>query len=163
MNTLPSRIDPKSDSVLRTSMAGVQIVLAEDDDDARDTLASDLRSHGFVVDTAASGEELVDMLGAYEQRGCKPAAVVTDLYMPGFSGIEVLEGFRDAGWTTPLLLMTAFGGEQVRDQALSLGAVCYIEKPFDTVDLITSLRAAITESPGYAPSAEQTSSAGRAV
>ena len=141
--------DSTTDTGLFASVVGIRIVLAEDDDDARLTLASDLRMHGYEVDTAATGEELVEILGEYEERGCKPDAVVSDLYMPGYSGMEVLEGFRDAGWTTPLLLMTAFGGEEIRRQAQALGAISYVEKPFDTAVLITLLRSAVGQ-PGSA-------------
>ena len=59
--------------------------------------------------------------------------------MPGHSGLEMLAALRREGWTTPVVLITAFGDRWVHDQARQLGAAAVLDKPFD----IDALRAVL--------------------
>ena len=68
-----------------------------------------------------------------------PDAIVSDVRMPGHSGLEMLAALRRAGWTTPVVLITAFGDRWVHDQARQLGAAAVLDKPFD----IDALRAVL--------------------
>jgi DNA-binding response OmpR family regulator len=64
--------------------------------------------------------------------------ILTDVHMPGCSGLDVIEVLRDADWKTPVIVMTAFGDDETRARAEQLGAVM-LEKPFR----LDSLRAAV--------------------
>lgn len=80
----------------------------------------------YEVVTAASGEEALERLSE------KPFdLVVTDIFMPGISGIEVLEKIREAYPQTDVIIMTAYGSQEHRENAMNKGAKYYIEKPFD--------------------------------
>ncbi len=73
--------------------------------------------------------------------------IVSDVCMPGFSGLELLEDVRGAELHTPFILMTAFGSDEVREAARALGAG-YLEKPFRLAALRTTVAARIREGRG---------------
>jgi FixJ family two-component response regulator len=68
--------------------------------------------------------------------------IVTDLQMPGMSGIELLELLRRRAIRLPLILMTAFPEAALRKRALQGGACCFLSKPFEANDLLRCLRQA---------------------
>jgi DNA-binding response OmpR family regulator len=104
----------------------------------RAMVAEALRERGFVVCTVADGTNL---LAATEvgPSGEPFDLVVSDIRMPGCSGLVFLEKLRRAGRTTPVVLMTAFGDEETRDRVISLGAFL-LEKPFDMRSLAVTVR-----------------------
>lgn len=114
------------------------ILLAEDDHALRQLVARVLRSDGFHVVEAANGTSLLDHVGTaiLHGRGDRPVdLVITDIRMPGRSGLDVVAGLREADWSTPILVVTAFGSPETRDEALRLGALALIDKPFDVFEL----------------------------
>ena len=110
-----------------------RIILAEDDDEMRDLIASSLRKDGYDVTLAKDGGELLARL-AFQSFD----VVISDIRMPVCSGTHVLDGLRDASWTTPVILMTAFGDEETRAHVESRDAV-FFDKPFDLDDLRTAV------------------------
>lgn len=110
-----------------------RIILAEDDDEMRDLIASSLQKDGYEVTLAKDGSELLARLAFQEFD-----VVISDIRMPGVSGMNVLEGLRDARWTVPVILMTAFGDEETRARVESKDAVLF-DKPFDVDDLRTAI------------------------
>jgi CheY-like chemotaxis protein len=117
-----------------------RVFLADDDFDIRLLVSTTLRREGFDVVEAATGSELLDHVGASMLFGedQPPELIVSDIRMPGFSGLGILEGLRASNWTTPFVLITAFGGELAIREAISRGADAVLEKPFD-VDVLVSL------------------------
>lgn len=109
------------------------IILAEDDQEMRDMIASSLRKDGYEVTLAKDGGELLARLAKGEFD-----VVISDIRMPGCSGMNVLEGLREARWTVPVILMTAFGDEETRARVESNDAV-FFDKPFDVDDLRTAV------------------------
>jgi len=118
-----------------------QVILAEDDPDFRALVAAALRRAGFTVVECEHGMRLVEHLDRV-LRGSKgaPLAIVSDVRMPGVSGISVLEELFGLALDIPVILMTAFGGPDLHEAAGRLGAVCVLDKPFDLEELITHLR-----------------------
>jgi CheY-like chemotaxis protein len=122
------------------------VLLAEDDDDLRALLVDALRSEGFGVIECANGFALVEALVSRLEVG-EPAfdLVVSDVRMPGFSGLSVLEGL--SGWDElqrlPMVLITAFGNARLHELARQFGAVSLLEKPFETAALMRVVREAI--------------------
>jgi DNA-binding response OmpR family regulator len=110
-----------------------RIILAEDDHEMRDMLAMSLRKDGYDVTLAKDGSELLARLAFQEFD-----VVVSDIRMPGCNGMSVLEGLRDARWTMPIILMTAFGDAETRARVESNDAVLF-DKPFDVDDLRTAI------------------------
>jgi DNA-binding response OmpR family regulator len=119
--------------------AAARVLLAEDDDEMRALVAAALRGDGYeVVEASDGGRLLVAITDAYADGSAREAfdLVVSDVRMPVSSGLSVLESLRKASWTTPVILMTAFGDDATRSRAEALGAVLF-DKPFDVDDLRT--------------------------
>jgi len=110
----------------------------DDDPGQRSLLNSFLRSQGFETALADSGEHALEML-----RAGKFAMMISDVRMPGLSGLETLRRARQEHATLPVLLVTAF--TDIRDAVAAMrdGAVNYLAKPIDLDELLNSVRQAI--------------------
>jgi DNA-binding response OmpR family regulator len=111
-----------------------RVLVAEDDAAMRDLIASDLRREGYEVVVAGSAEELFARIGRIAVRGGGSpesiAVIISDIRMPGLSGMDVLSAVRGASWRTPVILITAFGSEEIHREAAELGARAVLDKPF---------------------------------
>jgi CheY-like chemotaxis protein len=117
-----------------TERRAPRILLAEDDDDIRSSLEDLLRLGGYDVYTVGNGGELLDYLAAWilGDTAENPAdVIVTDIRMPGFSGLSILEGLRARGWQLPVVVMSAYGDDEVRERVRRLGAAVFVAKPFE--------------------------------
>ena len=115
-----------------------RVLVAEDDQEFRRLLARTLRGAGYEVVETASG---VDFLDAFADALLKDAdldavcdLIVTDVRMPGFSGLSILDGLRSLGCATPAIVVTAFGDETTREAAKAVGALL-MDKPFELDEL----------------------------
>lgn len=118
-----------------------RILLAEDDAAMRDLLTATLRSEGYKVVPARSGSEALERLGSARLGHRRYDAIVSDIRMPGPSGLDVLSGLRAAGERLPIVLITAFGSDATHARALRLGASAILDKPF----LLETLVAVVDE------------------
>jgi CheY-like chemotaxis protein len=123
------------------AMAPPRVLLAEDDAEMRELVASSLRRDGFEVVELRDGGELFDHIGISwvgppDHR--RPDLVISDVRMPGFSGLEILDILRQADWALPVILITAFGDADLHQEAQRLGAAAVFDKPFDLDDLRTA-------------------------
>jgi DNA-binding response OmpR family regulator len=122
------------------------VLLAEDDHELRSLVASTLRREGFNVVEARNGTELLEQVGSSlldRKHRVRFDLIITDLRMPGKSGLDILNGLDQGGITTPVLLMTAFGDERTHVLARRFGAVGVLDKPFDLDQLIALAAEAI--------------------
>jgi DNA-binding response OmpR family regulator len=103
-----------------------RILLAEDDAALRDLMAAALARDGHEVVEASDGSEVLDLL-AEETLDL----IVSDVHMPGWSGLDVLAGLSRDPASPPVVLVTAFGDSQLHADALRLGARATMDKPFD--------------------------------
>jgi two-component system response regulator PilR (NtrC family) len=106
-----------------------RILVVEDEKSMRDLLAMMLRKEGFVVETADSGREARDRIETGREGA--PDLVISDISMPGMSGLELLRYVRKGSAETAVILMTAYGSKETAIEALNEGALYYVEKPFD--------------------------------
>ena len=115
-----------------------RILIVDDDPGQRSLLNSFLRSQGFETALADSGERALEML-----RSGKFAMMISDVRMPGLSGLETLRRARQEQVTLPVLLVTAF--TDIRDAVAAMrdGAVNYLAKPIDLDELLSSVRQAV--------------------
>lgn len=121
-----------TESDARVSEAVVlRALVADDDPEMRDLVASLLRREGFLVREATNGAELLSLA----TDGPQAHLVITDLQMPGINGLEVLSRMQKEHPRVPVILMTAFANARVREQALQGGAVAVLAKPFSIVEL----------------------------
>ena len=116
----------------------MRLLIVEDEPDLRRTLARALADEHFAVDTSADGED-----GLFRALHVDYDAIVLDLMLPKRPGEEVLERLRQAGRTTPVILLTARDLTADRVANLNRGADDYLTKPFLIEELVARLRALI--------------------
>jgi CheY-like chemotaxis protein len=134
--------DHRIDAVLEAMIlchSPAQVLLADDDPEMRELIATPLREDGYSVVEAGDGIELIRAIHRFEASLLPVGVIVTDIRMPGFSGLEMLEYLRYAGLRVPAILMTGFGDERTHREAQSLGAELVFDKPLD----VDELRAAV--------------------
>jgi CheY-like chemotaxis protein len=110
-----------------------RILVADDDADLLELIADGLRADGHDIVADADGGRLLVHVAAIYALAAVIAPVdliVSDIRMPVCSGFDILAAIRDACWPTPVILMTAFGGKDVRQRATRLGAIVF-DKPFE--------------------------------
>ena len=137
-------------------MEGPRILLAEDDPALRSLLAAALARDGYSVVEAADGTEVLDLLASHlvADTGLpRLDVIVSDVRMPGWTGLDVLAGLRALPGAPPVVLITAFGGEEFRDRARRLGAAATLDKPFDIDDLRGVIRQTLAATAATAPRA----------
>jgi DNA-binding NtrC family response regulator len=127
-----------------------RILLAEDDTAMRWLLAQKLRRAGFAVEEVRSGHEALDRLARALLGECAAFdLILSDLRMPGYSGLDLLASLRHLDSRLPVILITAFGTQAIHEAALRLGACSMLDKPFDLDDLVTLVSSATaTVKPG---------------
>ncbi|WP_321887326.1 response regulator transcription factor [Paraburkholderia bannensis] len=104
--------------------AAHHVCVVDDDQSVRVALASLLRSFEYEVETFESGTDVLRWL-AYNRTAC----IVSDLQMPGLSGLQMYQGMLDMGIRTPLVLITAYPTAGVEAKALSMGVRAFLTKP----------------------------------
>jgi two-component system NtrC family response regulator len=107
------------------------ILVVDDDESLRRVTQLQLEEAGFRVSTAAKGSEALEQMEEDE-----PALVITDLKMPGLSGMDLLKKIRESYPQTTVLMITAFGTIQTAVEAMKAGAYDYITKPIDYEELV---------------------------
>lgn len=123
----------------------MRVLLVEDEVSLRDQLERQLRGVGYVVDSAADGEE-----GLYYGREYDYDAAVIDLGLPKLDGLGLIAKLRDDGHDFPVLILTARGHWQDKVTGLEAGADDYLAKPFHTEELLARLNALVRRSGGFA-------------
>jgi FixJ family two-component response regulator len=107
------------------------ICIVDDDESVREATGNLVRSLGYIVATFNSAEEYLR-----SDRVHDTACLITDVMMPGMSGIELQKRLIADGRRTPIIFMTAHPEEQARRRALEAGALGFLSKPFDDDRLI---------------------------
>jgi DNA-binding response OmpR family regulator len=132
----------KSGTWSRWAMRGKglrRIVVAEDDREMRRLVAAALTKDGYLVEEAPDGPRL---LVRVIEADPPVDLVISDHRMPVSSGLQVLAGLRDAGWTIPFILVSAFGDKTLRSEAEKLNAI-FLDKPFELDVLRVIVHAAL--------------------
>jgi two-component system response regulator HydG len=120
-------------------MTEARTVLIVDDDAAmRQMLESLFREQGYAVQEAGSADEAIE-----RARETEFDAVLSDIKMPGKSGIEMVGELRQLRPETPVVLMTAFGSIDSAVEAMRAGAFDYITKPFEPEAVLLTLERAV--------------------
>jgi two-component system response regulator FixJ len=111
--------------------------VVDDDEAVRQSLAFLLGSSGFSVSLYEAAQPLLDCMGDLPA-GC----ILTDVRMPGIDGLELLRRVVASGALLPVIVMTGHGDVPLAVEAMKLGAVDFIEKPFDDETLLSAIRTA---------------------
>jgi len=115
------------------------ISIIDDDESVRVATKSLLSALGWTVDAFASAEEFLN-----SPRANDSACLVVDVQMPRMSGVELQRVLKARGQTVPMIFVTAFPEEGLRDRLLKAGAVGFLSKPFDDQSLIECLDRALS-------------------
>jgi FixJ family two-component response regulator len=117
------------------------ISIIDDDESVRDAVKGLVRSLGYTAATFSSAEEFLT-----SDRVDDTACLITDLQMPGMSGLELQRRLIARRFRLPIIFMTAFPEARARAQALAAGALCFLSKPLNDETLITCLGVALSRS-----------------
>ena len=117
---------------------GNMVAIVDDDDLMRSALQGLLKSAGLPAKAFASAEEF---LGSGHQS--ETACLITDIQMPGMSGLELQATLAEEERRIPIIFITAYGDAKTRTQAMRGGAIEFLVKPFDDDVLLESVRAAL--------------------
>lgn len=144
----PGRGTPMNGTQRADATAGSQerrarILLAEDDDAFRELLAMSLRERGHTVVECRTGMDVVRRITEFSEahEAIDFDLVISDIRMPGVTGLEALEGMRELDGWPPTILITAFGDHETHEEARRLGAAAMIDKPFEIDDLLAAVDA----------------------
>ncbi len=114
-----------------------RILVIDDDSAVRESTERILRAAGHTVQSAASGEDGLALAsaGAFD-------VILSDMRMPGMSGLDVLHKLRERRVDSVFIIMTGFGTVDTAVEAMQLGAVDFVQKPFFRDELLMRVRAA---------------------
>lgn len=115
------------------------VALVDDDEAVLDSLKIFLERRGLTVTTFTNAQELLRSINSGVAFDC----VVTDVRMPGMSGVELQSALATRGLTWPLILITGHGDVGMAVSALKAGAADFIEKPTDEKRLLASIEEAV--------------------
>jgi DNA-binding NtrC family response regulator len=118
------------------------ILIAEDDSEMRTVLCEALEDEGYRVVSVEDGEMLARCLkdGCRRDESASFALVISDIRMPGETGLSVLEDLRSRDWATPVILMTAFGSHAAHEESRRIGANVILDKPFELDHLLSIVK-----------------------
>jgi FixJ family two-component response regulator len=114
------------------------IAVIDDDEPFRTALVESLCSLGYRAREFASAEEF---LAASGESSCD--CVITDIHMPGMSGLDLQRLLMASDWRTPVIMITARGDQGLEARVAASGAVCLLKKPFGADALIGCLEKAL--------------------
>jgi len=122
-----------------STMADAMIYVIDDDDAVRQSLEFLLSTAGFKARGFDSARAFLDALGEIDS-GC----VITDVRMPEITGIDLLKKVKEAKPGLPVIVITGHGDVALAVEAMKIGAIDFLEKPFDDDGLIASVKAALS-------------------
>ena len=114
-----------------------RILVVDDEEDLREILRFNLEAEGFEVETAASAEEAMGLLGTH------PDLLLLDVMMDRMSGFEMARRMREAGDNTPIIFLTARDTHDDQLQGFGVGADDYITKPFSFDTVLARVKAVL--------------------
>jgi two-component system response regulator FixJ len=124
----------------KVSVQKVTVHVIDDDDASRQSLAFLLQTADIEVETYPSAAAFLDRLA-----GVGLSCIITDVRMPGMSGIDLLRRLKDLKVDTPVIVITGHGDIALAVEAMKIGAVDFLEKPFDDEVLLASVRSALRQ------------------
>ncbi len=118
----------------------VIVHVIDDDEASRESLAFLLRTANVAVATYASATVFLDQIA-----GAGASCIVTDVRMPGMSGIDLLRRLKELKIDAPVIVITGHGDIALAVEAMKIGAADFLEKPFDDDVLLASVRSALRQ------------------
>ena len=126
-----------------------EVYLIDDDEAIRRSLSFLLRTAGIVAHAYESATEFLQFVDQLA-----PGCIVTDVRMPGLSGLELVKRLTEKGIRQPVIVITGHGDIPLAVEAMKSGAVDFLEKPFDSKVFLAAVRAALETDDHHAQQAE---------
>ena len=114
------------------------ISIVDDDELVRVSIGALVRSLGRQANTFASAEDFLNSAEA-QATDC----LIADIQMPGMTGIELQQALATAGRKVPIIFITAFPENRIREKVLAAGAICLLRKPYDGAALVDCIECAL--------------------
>ena len=114
------------------------IAIVDDDEALCEAMKSFVQSLGHSVSTFGSADEFLN-----SEQISRTSCLVTDLHMPGLSGLDLQDRLIATGHRFPIIFITGYPDEEVRAQAMKAGAIAFLSKPFNADHLIGYLDKAL--------------------
>ena len=114
------------------------IAIVDDDEALREAMECFVQSLGYNVSTFGSAEEFLN-----SEQVSKISCLITDLHMPGLSGLDLQDRLIGTGHRFPIIFITGYPDENVRAHAMNAGAIAFLSKPFNADHLIGYLDKAL--------------------
>jgi CheY-like chemotaxis protein len=116
------------------------ILVVDDEEHMLNTVRFILESARFGVMTARNGEEARELVLDLKAKGEQFDLILTDIQMPGITGVELVDQLRGLGVRAPVLVMTGYGAKGTADELRRKGLGEMLEKPFEEEDLLVRVR-----------------------
>jgi CheY-like chemotaxis protein len=116
------------------------ILVVDDESHMLDTIQFILQSNGYRAVTARGGEEALERLAGLRAEGGRVDLILTDIQMPGPTGLELIELFRKAGERAPVLVMTGYNDQETTRRLRERGIEHFLDKPFEEEELLRRVR-----------------------
>src|SRR5262245_8339288 len=123
-----------------TMPSDITVHVIDDDEAARHSLAFLLGTAKIAVKTYESATAFLDSI-----TGVKSGCIITDVRMPGMSGIELLRKLKELGVALPVIVVTGHGDVPLAVEAMKIGAADFLEKPFDDEVMLQAVRSACNQ------------------
>src|SRR5437660_8547167 len=122
----------------KSKFSDVRILIVAAEPMMSDSLRQHLMEEGYAVDTAANGQEAIDLFdgGAHH-------LVICDLQLPDMDGLTLLRHMKDAKPATEVIVVTGYGSVQTAVEATKAGAFYFVDKPFDVEELLPLVEKAL--------------------
>ena len=129
---------PAERQVRRRAMSQALIAIVDNEEPVRDATKSLVRSLGYHTFTFASADDFLKSEQVHDT-----SCLITDVQMPGLSGIDLQDRLIARGHCIPIIFMTGYPNDSVRAQAMKAGAVCFLNKPFSSDHFIGCVEKAL--------------------
>ena len=142
-----SKTQPSLTPQTHKQVAKQRILLADDDAEMRAMVAWALEREGYILQECHDGDSLKKWIDRSHSRSTNVTfdLVISDIRMPGLSGLEVLEDVQTHGGKLPVILVSAFCDSETEDQARRFGAAALLPKPFEMEDLVAKVKALLPD------------------
>ncbi len=135
------RIDPNTIKRSRLRGSKARILVVDDESPVVETLREVLMTAGFEVETAESGKQALGLLMSSQHFDL----MITDMRMPGMDGLELLREVHHWRGNLPVIVLTGYASFENGVDSLEAGACDYVIKPFNSKDLILTVKGALKE------------------
>ena len=123
-------------AVYMENMAKEHILVVDDEQNMRNTLAFILETANYQVTTAAEGREALEAILAARESRRPIDLLITDIRLPGLSGLQLIDELNYLKIKIPVLVITAYGNRSLFLELMRTGCADYLDKPFDYKELV---------------------------